>query len=242
MDCSWPKWPVILAEMLNMEPINLCKSGMGQEYIYSSLSDEIQERHADTIGHVIAAWSTAPRRDWEKTENWLDPQSKDQTFFRRWHNDRTDAKGDVRYWTCKSIRYQYAFQNLMEQSNIPYNHVQMISLIKGHIWEIMNGIDYSALSETDMYLRSNKLAEFDNLRNQNINLLRDSLMSGFLNTIKKSKYKFNDKFLGWPTDEKLGGFSIEYLLEEKHKISKLDRHPNKIGQERIAELIYDRME
>ena len=34
MVCDWPKWPEILAKKLDMEPINLAKSGMGNEYIY----------------------------------------------------------------------------------------------------------------------------------------------------------------------------------------------------------------
>jgi len=39
MDCSWPKWPELLAEKLNMDCVNLAKSGAGNEYIYSSLLD-----------------------------------------------------------------------------------------------------------------------------------------------------------------------------------------------------------
>ena len=39
MDCNWPKWPVLLANKLNMECVNLCKCGAGQEYVYSSISD-----------------------------------------------------------------------------------------------------------------------------------------------------------------------------------------------------------
>ena len=27
MDCSWPKWPNILAEKMNLEPVNLCNIG-----------------------------------------------------------------------------------------------------------------------------------------------------------------------------------------------------------------------
>ena len=122
MDCDWPKWPQLLAEKLNMECINLCKSGAGQEYIYSSLSDEILNHNREDIGFVMAAWSTAPRRCY-KIKN-------------RWTNDREDRRGDLSYWTEKSIRYQYAFQNLMEQARLPYLQFQMISLYRGYLWEI----------------------------------------------------------------------------------------------------------
>mgnify|MGYP000465485162 CR=1 FL=1 len=70
MDCDWPKWPQLLAEKLNMECINLCKSGAGQEYIYSSLSDEILNHNREDIGFVMAAWSTAPRRCYKIKNRW----------------------------------------------------------------------------------------------------------------------------------------------------------------------------
>ena len=31
MDTSWPKWPEILGEKLNLNVINMCRSGQGQE-------------------------------------------------------------------------------------------------------------------------------------------------------------------------------------------------------------------
>jgi hypothetical protein len=214
MDTSWPKWPEILAEMMNLEPVNLCMSGMGQEYIYSSLSDALNERSIHSIGHVIAAWSSAPRRDWEKTESWRNPASNSGELYKRWNNDRTDARGDLRYWIRRSIRYQFAFQNLMEHFKTQvadqalfYNHIQIFTL----------------------------------LQRQGIKFMRDEMNGAYIEVLKNTKYKFNDKFLGWPTDEKLGGYSVESLLEEKHKISEHDRHPNKIGSERIAEIIYEKI-
>ena len=65
-----------------------------------------------------------------------------------------------------------------------------------------------------------------------------------LNTIKNSPYynKFNEKFINWPCDEDLGGFTLEFgVLKEEHKISELDRHPNAKGQQKIAEYLYDRL-
>ena len=40
-------------------------SGAGQEYIYSKIIDELQTIDHSKIGLVIAAWSTAPRRDYQ---------------------------------------------------------------------------------------------------------------------------------------------------------------------------------
>ena len=72
-----------------------------------------------------------------------------------------------------------------------------------------------------------------------------------LNEILSTSYEFNDKFLGWPTDKDLGGFSIDVdIIQDQYGvdldiikndliISKLDLHPNKKGQEKIAEYIHE---
>jgi hypothetical protein len=198
MDCDWPKWPEILAEKLGMECVNLCKCGAGQEYIYSSISDYLQKTPKEEIGQVIAAWSTAPRRCFQVKN--------------RWSNDRKDMRGDIAYWTERSIRYQYAFQNLMEQTQLPYIHFQMISLYRGHLHELRKKIDRNKIEE---------------------------MKKSVLDTIKNTPYKFNDKFINWPGDDEVGGYTIEFgVLKEEHKISELDRHPNAKGQQQIAEFLY----
>lgn len=220
MDCDWPKWPKLLAEKLNMECVNLCKCGAGQEYIYSSLSDYIQKTPKEEIGQVIAAWSTAPRRDYENKE--------------RWTNDRQDIRGDLKYWVERSIRYQYAFQNLMEQEKLPYIQFQMISLYRGHLWELKNKTKKRESSNTSSF------TFFEYKYNEKGENLKDIV----LNTIKNSPYynKFNDKFINWPGDDEMGGYTFEFgVLKEEHKISELDRHPNAKGQQKIAEFLYDRL-
>ena len=217
MDCDWPKWPEILAEKLGMECVNLCRCGAGQEYIYSSLSDYIQKTPKEEIGQVIAAWSTAPRRDY--------------SIKNKWTNDRQDIRGDLKYWVEKSIRYQYAFQSLMEHEKLPYLHFQMISLYRGHVWELKK-------------LNWKKTKSFETFGEYLVNEKGEDLKEIVLDTIKNSPYfnKFNDKFFNWPGDEELGGFSLEFgVLKEEHKISELDRHPNAKGQQKIAEYLYDRL-
>ena len=57
LDTSWPKWPELLAKKLDMECINLAKSGAGNDYIYESLLETIQDTDKNRIGLVIAGWS-----------------------------------------------------------------------------------------------------------------------------------------------------------------------------------------
>ena len=127
MDTSWKMWPEILAEKLDMQLINLCKSGQGQEYIYSSLIDRLQTIPTSQIGLMIAAWSTAPRRDYQMTGF--------QTRKQLWTADRVDMRGCIEYWINRSIRYYYSFQSIMELHRIPYKQIQMVHMYTGFMWE-----------------------------------------------------------------------------------------------------------
>jgi hypothetical protein len=119
----------------------------------------------------------------------------------------------------------------MEQEKLPYLHFQMISLYRGHVWELKKLKGKSSMEQKGFGMYT-------------VDENGEELKEIVLNTIKNSPYynKFNDKFFTWPGDEELGGFSIEFgALKEEHKISELDRHPNAKGQERIAEYLYDRL-
>ena len=74
LDCSWPKWPEIIAEKLDMDCINLGRSGFGNEYIYSSVLEEILKiknskgryvNAAPQIGLVMVGWSQCQRMDYQ---------------------------------------------------------------------------------------------------------------------------------------------------------------------------------
>ena len=68
METEWPKWPEILAKKLDMECVNLGKSGSGQEFIYTSLLEYITNPNKDInrIGLVVSAWSQCQRKDYQK--------------------------------------------------------------------------------------------------------------------------------------------------------------------------------
>lgn len=238
LDVSFPKWPEIIAKKLDMKLVNLAFSGSGQEQIYSRFVDYINENGSDNIGLAIAAWSQCQRRDYQTHEDYF----KNNRDY--WRNDRVDERGDVFYWTKKSLRYFISFQNLCEQHKLPYKQFQMISLFES--W--LNGLNK----------RDTEIADY----------LRDA--EGFKNFIPKYVYpgdpikdrkklirlllKYEssintNNFLGWPTVKDLAGFYIEQkTMKDKDNISipelvisEIDGHPTRKGHEVIAEFIYDRL-
>ena len=215
LECNWPMWPELLAEKLNMQCVNLAMSGAGQEYIYSTLLDYITKNNTDNIGLVIAAWSQSQRKDF-------------QINF-RWSNHRIDNAGDVYSWMYKSLRYYFSFKILCEHYKLPYKQLQMLSPFK----DVIDGLKPKKSEIRSGEYDTNFRHEFkgDPIKAK-VNLLK--IISSYENLL-------NDNFIGWPIEDGLGGFNINQFLNDEYKISELDRHPNKEGQKKIMEIIYERL-
>jgi hypothetical protein len=244
MICDWPKWPELVAEELNMQCVNLSTSGSGNEKIYSVISDYLTtpidkelpfalKRHMidqnfklpmpqkkSDIGLVVAAWSQAHRRDWSIKNVMRDKIKKDV-----WTNMLTDDKGDIYYWFLKSVRYQYAYQNLCKQLEVPYIQFQMISMWRAWVHEIIETWNDSEKEE------EHKNRRF--WREVKSNLQKHLDDTGYRQLINK-------KFLGWPGDIKTDNYyektswALSDCLSQEERLSDIDRHPNKQGQEKLA--------
>ena len=223
MDISWKMWPEILAKKLDMQLINLCKSGQGQEYIYSTLIDTLQTMPISQIGLMIPAWSTAPRRDYQ--------MSGFQTRKQLWTADQFDWRGCIEYWIDRSMRYYYTFQSIMELHRIPYRQIQMVHLYTGYMWEQLKKRSGHPTHEDNE----------DNLEGDDY-LWKQEYKKMCKEQILNSPYynKINKNFIDWdrvsiPSEvNRLGPNYVE-------RISERDKHPNENGQKQIAELIYDRL-
>ena len=229
LDCSWPKWPEILAKKLDMDCVNLAKSGMGNEYIYTTLLRFITTTDKNKIGLVIPAWTQNQRKDYQLKGYWF--------------NQRVDPDGDVFSWMRRTLDNYLSFQILCERYNLPYMQVQMLS----PYIDWLDGLrprDRDPIKINDPDWRytypGNKI--IDNKR------LID-MISNYEDLINQKK------FLGWPLSHEYGGYSLQKkLIGIRSKetgvyphinldtmISQLDHHPNAKGQEVIAEFIYERL-
>ena len=248
LDVSWPKWPQLLAEKLDMQLVNLSESGAGQEYIYSNIIDKLQTIDHSKIGLVIAAWSTAPRRDYQKESLYL--KNKKWTYDKndmvqkiKWTNDMYDSKGCMYYWIDRSLRYYYSLQMVCENLKLPYKQFQMIDLFKGYLWQelIRRRTKDWPEDETKQVPILNKAADLTKEEKH----WKETQEKKYLAQIHNSPYYeiINNNFIGWPTDKRLMGFNISEMAIEKDtdRISKIDLHPNELGQKKIARFIYDRL-
>ena len=228
LDCSWPKWPEILAKKLDMDCVNLAKSGMGNEYIYTTLLRFITTTtDKNKIGLVIPAW----------TQN----QRKDYQLKGYWWNQRIDPNGDVFSWMRRTLDNYLSFQILCERYNLPYMQVQMLS----PYIDWLNGL--MPADGDNRYSKGFRHTYPGDEKKDNKRLIE--MIANYDNLINQKK------FLGWPLSHEYGGYSLQKrLIGIRSKktgvykninldtmISNLDHHPNAKGHETIAEFIYERL-
>lgn len=144
---------------------------------------------------------------------WSRVPRRDFNVGDRKYNIRWDNHGDMKYFMIKSLRYYYSLQEVCKSLKVPYKQIHILDPYESAVVE----------------------------QNELFNMTREDAMKEFMSS---SYYdKIDEKnFIGWPIESKLGGFCAwDKLDADKHFISEIDRHPNRQGQEIIAELIYENL-
>jgi len=244
---NYNRWPNIVADKLNLELINFGKYASGNEYIFSSLIDNITamgESERNNIGLVIVAWSEAKRTDFEYRKNENDYYVKNifATKDHRRYNEKyawdsilyTDPlRGDMFYRVKQSIRYMYLLQTFLKFNNIPYKMVQAVPLQKLSNLGSEFNLDFTLGSSQ----RAKTIQNLDEVQN-NFERQLAAELSRF------PMYNLIDKnnFISWPI---LNSSLYKKLDREKDFISNLndkrdfrkDDHPNQNGHNKIADII-----
>ena len=144
---------------------------------------------------------------------WSRVPRRDFNVGNRKYNIRWDNHGDMKYFMMRSLRYYYSLQEVCKSLKVPYKQIHILDPYESAVVE----------------------------QNELFNMTREDAMKEFM---ASSYYdKIDEKnFIGWPIESKLGGFCAwDKLDADKHFISEIDRHPNRQGQEIIAELIYENL-
>ena len=210
-DFSYKKWPELLAEKLGMKVINVAKGGQGNEFIYTTIRDEVVKiEDKSQIGLVIAAWSQAPRKDFKIGR------------LKPWTSLRTDTHGNLPWWVERSLGFYLDFQILCERYNIPYVQFQMIELFEHYF------AGYPSQTEIHYGADPNEQKKYPG----NEKLDKKYILKSIMDYEKKLDIS---KFMGWPPVKELGGWRFKDhldLWDEKDspmRVSTLDNHPNELG-------------
>ena len=211
---SFPLWPELLGEMLDMDVINLGLSGTGNEYIYNSLIDNLST--IDNIGLTVSCWSSHDRWDFNfpqacKTLR-IDPNNFEHWLYTGWPErvknkykpvvDSMLEKNMVssEYNFFKSLRWYHAYQNFCEVNNISYLQCSAILGGSGSA-NVKNNVKSMMLDHPIFY------------------------------QIKQ------DNFIGWPIFNSLGGFNMDDKIGD-NRVSEEDYQPNAKGHKIMADILY----
>lgn len=258
LDCSYPKWPEILAERLNLTAVNTGRCGAGNIGIYGQVLDEIMQYEPEQIGLVLVGWSKAERSDWERVKK-LSSRGRackkgeaSTQFGFVWENRTVDLEGNFHSHIRRSHRMYYSLQCLCNYLNIPFYQFQMIKPFTNHVFapdrfsrfKKSHTVDERAIS---MHYKFDE--EEWNSPKWTQKLFKDALQYTFeeLLTTWRTTDVFEkidaERFLNWPVLHKIGGIgSLDQIMEEyekahccKMRISNIDQHPNREGQVWIAD-------
>jgi len=232
IDTSYPKWPELLGKKLNMKVMNLAAPGAGNRFILQTLLEAIERTPKQKIGMVMAAWSQANRDDWQDFHITGVPIAFPNEHFIsgfKWNNTRIRRPGDIFSWVRESLLGFITLQNVCKRYDIPFKQFQMIGLYRPWISGLMR-------TETDQQAGLPRY-EYKGNRAESEKMIRNLI---------KDYEKFIDPniFIGYPKTihltDKLS-HPMDWSLGIDDQISKIDEHPNKQGQEKLTEIIYDRM-
>ena len=230
MDTSSPKWPEILAEKLNMKLVNLAFSGAGNRFILQTLLEAIERTPKDEIGLVVAAWSQSNRDDWQEYKSNF--KFNNERFVKgfKWQNTRTNRPGDVFSWVRETLLGYITLQNVCKRYDIPLRQFQMISLYEG--WT--DGLER---------LEKDKLAGLPKYEYKGD--MRADRKQIRLHIKEYEQFINHNTFFGYEKtndlNDKISPALWANIQDDIHKISTIDEHPNKLGQEKLTEIIYDWM-
>ena len=240
---QFPLWGEILADKLNMELINVSQCGFGNKAIYHTLVETMIE--TKDVGLVISMWSEFQRVclfvDESKNKNlnqqpWtsfhpqrtvLDTERDDKFFKLPQVNPKKKSMkyelskvitnkslDSLRGVTEQSLGYMFAFQNICENLGIPYLQIQ------GCAPAVVE--DAGRGGAGPAWDRNKKLAE-------------QIIASPYVN-------KINNRFVGWPISEIIGGYCFDTLLtKHNYRISSQDNHPNEAGHNLISKVLYNEL-
>ena len=234
MDTSFPKWPEVLGEYLDLDVVNIGRCGVGNDFIARKVITHILKNH-EKIELVVIGW-TELQRFHIYNELSLNP-----------HNYFINPKRELPYHAeAAKPLYNYLYKKYLIEHYYNPGHENLF------IWQVRDWFDQmfqvqeickkfnikfimSSLCgsiEINRYMRT-----ADAVGGRfTFTSVQWALMFG--NT--EGLYDLDNKhYWGYPFIEAMGGKGMDQNIPKSHRISDLDMHPNELGHELIARRYYE---
>ena len=231
---EFPVWPTHLADNLDMDCVNLGKSGSGNEQILAKILDTVLTEK--NIGLVVVMWSQFQRFDFQISDSqWVSLNPDMHKTNIDWEMKYKDLRSlhNPHSATQNALRTFIYAENLLK--DVPHLFIQGPSAFSFYSTTTLTTIDCgigSAFFSHDFYKTndSERTAAKSFLSSPYFDYIEDNI----------SKY-----FVGWPIFTELGGYNVDYILDKvdpernQLRISEEDTHPNGKGHKVITQEIYN---
>lgn len=235
MDVSFPKWPEILGEYLDLDVVNIAKSGIGNDKISRKVITHILKNHKK-IELVVIGWTEIQRF----------ALYNELTFNPNRYFLNPDCKLPFHSEPAKPL-YAYLYKRyLIEHFGYNPNHENLF------IWQIKDWFDQmfqvqeickkfnikfimSSLCgtvEIDKWEKSLNAIEGDFNFTPSIWALMFSKCEGLYDLD-------TNHYWGYPFIKAMGGKGMDQNIPQSYRISESDAHPNEMGHELIARNYYE---
>ena len=231
LDWNFPRWPQHLADMLDMECVNLGRSGAGNEYMLAKVLQVFSEKN---IGLVVIMWSEWPRLDFQTGNG----NSGWDTF----HPHRDNSKNAIVEPFPINIE---ARQNILKYLNFRAKSMKNLRTFF-LAQELLKNVQYLMIQGTQEFVEDVSYRELaDGSFEHTVNY--KDIERGIKEFISYPLFKRIDenKFIGWPIFNRIGGYNIDNLLDDLdplkniYRMSMEDSHPNDKGHKYIGEVLFN---
>ena len=230
-----PVWCDNLSQWYNMKLVNLGIGGTGNSFIAQRINEYIITNHKK-IGLVCILWS-----GWERLSFY---NYKNFSIIPDVSNYESHAPCDIIDFS-KSVVNNFSIlldqfpchastivDSIIKHNIMAFNSVETLCKLYNIPYVFMQGVVWNAFSSSSL------LEKYSN----NYQEILESILANE-HLIDESK------FIGWPLDERLGGFCYPTIRdrytkkhEEWHLVPGFDGHPNEIAHEYIAKYIHKGIE
>lgn len=222
---DWPRWPEIVAMKKGMACKNLGRAGASSHLIMQLAASKI---HSDDPPHTVLVQLS----DWSRFSVY---GARNMAFY------ATVDQGNEFDTRNRTELGLYVWKRSKLEDVITENLLLILNLIhlcKSKKIKLLIGQNHIGPIWTDLYNTQKNTIEriipdfFNGNGDQWINKItvpRTWMNNPYFSEMEKHK----EYLIGWPFMDSLGG---ETISTRKHEISDVDHHPNKKGQEYIAEM------
>jgi hypothetical protein len=257
---DFPRWPEVLAKKLDMECVNLGRSGWSNQLISTSIFEYLMENPKKEIGLVCCLWTDYTRTSLYNMPDWPAIVVK-QLFvgFLKKVNDSADARNAELYkevenisdkinmWTIGPDKFLDLIYYYTKNTNTKAETI-VENIIKNTI-KIFHDLECMLSLRNIPHLYLQGLFPFYYRHQLGYNRELEKIYAPPIEQLLFYLLKYENwfdktKFIGWPGFKSGSGHGIFFDKKEtaKYFISKEDRHPNENGHRIIANHFYKKTE